>query len=239
MRYMPAAFTVALLAFFLMGCERESDDSLQYEVLPEASEYGIGRAFMGREIARVYDPAEAELLDRPAREIQEMPERVLQALPLTDSSIVADIGAGTGYFAIRIAERVPEGRVLAVDIQPEMLDVIRERAAARDVENVELILGEIDDPKLPEAAIDVALIVDAYHEFSHPREMMDQIRKSLRPDGRLILVVFRGEDDTIPLPATRRITEEQLKREMNALGLEWRETRDMLPQQHYMVFGVE
>jgi ubiquinone/menaquinone biosynthesis C-methylase UbiE len=131
---------------------------------------------------------------------------------------------------------VPRGRVLAVDIQPEMLDEITQRMAADRVDNVVPARGTVTDPGLEENSVDVALIVDAYHEFSHPREMMLAVRKALRPGGRLVLVEFRLEDPEVPIKPLHKMSQAQARAEMAAAGLEWVETRDILPRQHFMVF---
>lgn len=221
----------------VLGCDRAADPNADgYTYLEVPSPHGTGKVYMGREIARMMDTAAAERLDRPAREVQELPRLVLEALPLTPVSVVADIGAGTGYFTLRIAERVPEGQVFAVDVQEPLLEQLQARANAAGLTQVTPVHGAADDPRLPADSIDVALIVDAYQEFSHPREMMQAIRQALRPGGQLVVVEFRGEDETIPLPDLHRMTEAQLRREIEAAGLRWRETRDMLPQQHYLVF---
>jgi len=236
---------VWLLSVLLIGgmlataCDRAGDGEADgYTYLDEPSPHGTGKVYMGREIARTMDTEAAERLDRPSREVQEMPRLVLEALPLMPGSVVADIGAGTGFFTLRIAERVPEGHVFAVDIQQSLLQRIAERAAVRGFTHVTTVHGALDDPHLPADSIDVALMVDAYNEFSHPREMAKRIRKALRPGGQLIVVEFRGEDATVPLPDLHRMTEAQLRRELEAAGFRWRETRDMLPQQHYLVFEV-
>ncbi|MCH2098762.1 MAG: class I SAM-dependent methyltransferase, partial [Pseudomonadales bacterium] len=155
---------------------------------------------------------------------------------LTPDAVVADIGAGTGYFSFPVAGRVPEGRVLAVDIQPEMLEIIETRKQARNVANVETILGTIEDPNLPEAAVDLIFIVDAYHEFSHPQEMGEAMARALVPGGRLVLVEYRAEDASVPIKRLHKMSEAQARREMSALGLEWEATEDYLPQQHVLVF---
>ena len=165
-----------------------------------------------------------------------MPDRVVGALDLSPSDVVADIGAGTGYFTFRLARKVPRGRVLAVDIQPEMLELIRARAERSGADHVETVLGTPRDPNLPGGTVDLALMVDAYHEFSHPREMMEHIVEALEPGGRVVLVEYRGEDPTLPVGRLHRMTEDQARREMEAVGLRWRETKDILPQQHLMIF---
>ncbi|GIV60448.1 MAG: methyltransferase type 11 [Rhodothermaceae bacterium] len=237
-RYLAVA--VLLLAVGQGGCgpagERRSDGP-RYEVRREAGPDGTGRYYMGREIARpLTDADDAGWLERAERESVELPDRLVEALGLKPTDIVADVGAGTGYFTFRLGKKVPYGKVYAVDIDPAMLDTIRTRMAARGVRNVIPVLGEPDDPHLPAGTIDVALIVAAYHEFSHPYEMMQAIVRALKPGGRVVVVEYRGEDATIPLPSLHRMTEAQLRREMTAAGLRWRETREILPWQHFMVF---
>ena len=197
---------------------------------------GIGKIYMGREIAHVMGHLAAGWLERPEREQQEHPQKVIDGMDLEDDDVVADIGVGTGYFAFRIAERVPRGKVLGVDIQPEMLDLLRRGAEARGVKNVEGVLGTIDDPKLPEGQVDAALMVDAYHEFDHPYEMMTGIYKALKPGGRVVLVEYKAEDPNVPIKPLHKMSEAQAKKEMAAVGLEHVETVGGLPWQHLMIF---
>ena len=234
-----------LLALLLAACADAADDRAEvaagstsvYEWRPSEHLSGTGKFYLGREIARLTGgERDTAWLERPTRETSELPARVVQALGLKASDVVADIGAGTGYFTFRLSGEVPRGRVLAVDVQPEMLEVIRERMAKEDVGNVEPVLGTEKDPRLPAASVDVALVVDAYHEFAYPREMMEHIAEALRPGGRLVLVAYRGEDPTLPVGPLRKLTEAQAREEMEAVGLRWRETKDVLPQQHFMVF---
>jgi SAM-dependent methyltransferase len=210
-------------------------DTSHYTTGP-ASRDGTGRYYMDREIARVMGHRGAAWLERPERAEIEQPDRVVDSLGLQPDDVVADIGAGTGYFTFRIAERVPEGGVYAVDIQPEMLDILMERAWDLGFENVEPVRGAIDDPDLPEDTVDLAFIVDAYHEFSHPREMMEGIVRALRPGGRVVLLEYRGEDASVPIKPLHKMTEAQVRRELEVVGLRWVETKDFLPRQHVLVF---
>jgi FkbM family methyltransferase len=202
----------------------------------EGSDQGTGKFYMGREIAPVMGHRGANWLERPEREATELPSRVVRAMDLQPSDVVADLGAGTGYFTLRIAPEVPNGRVYAVDIQPEMLSIIRERMRKRELHNIKLVRGAPDDPKLPDSTLDAALMVDAYHEFSHPREMMVHLKEALKPGGKVYLVEYRAEDPTVPIKPLHKMTEQQAKKEMTAVGLHWRRTMDVLPQQHLMVF---
>ncbi len=186
---------------------------------------------------RFDDPARfAKSFDDPARDGWQLPARVIQALELKPGMKVADIGAGTGYFTFRIAPKVPEGKVLGVDIQPQMLAMLRRTAERRGVKNVEPVRGREDDPNLPEAGVDVALMVDAYHEFDHPREMMQGIVRGLKPGGRVVLVEYRAEDPDVPIKPLHKMSEAQAVKEMAAVGLKHLKTHADLPRQHVMVF---
>lgn len=197
---------------------------------------GIGKIYFGREIAQIMGHRGARWLERKSRIYEEAPDQAVQAMELLPDAVVADIGAGTGYFTFRLATRVPDGRVYAVDIQPDMLDIIRKRMQRRAVDNVLPVLGETNDPALPENAVDAVLLVDAYHEFDHPYEMMSGIVQSLRLGGRVYLIEYRGEDPQIPVKPLHKMAQQQAIREMHAVGLVWLETRDFLPTQHFMVF---
>ncbi len=197
---------------------------------------GIGKFYLGREIAKVMGHQEILWLERPSRATEEQPQAAIEALELQPTDTVADIGAGTGYFSFRIASVVPEGQVLAVDIQPEMLDVIEFLKEENQVNNVETILGNEDNPHLAENSVDVALMVDTYHEFAYPREMMQKIVKALETGGRVILVEYRQENPLIPIKALHKMSQRQAKKEMKAVGLTWEKTTEILPQQHLMIF---
>jgi ubiquinone/menaquinone biosynthesis C-methylase UbiE len=191
---------------------------------------------MGREISHVMGHLGAGWLERSSREREERTDLLVDNLPLEEDDVVADVGAGTGYFSFRIAPSVPGGEVLAVDIQPEMLAIVRERAEEAGIDNVRGIRGSVTDPNLPDAGVDLALIVDAYHEFSHPREMALALRRALRPGGRLILVEYRAEDPSVPIKRLHKMSEAQARRELEAAGFEFVRNRDFLPQQHFLVF---
>jgi ubiquinone/menaquinone biosynthesis C-methylase UbiE len=197
---------------------------------------GIGKRFFGREIAKVMGHRGAAWLERKSRVSEELPDRVVQGMNLSPDDIVADIGAGTGYFTFRIANRVPSGKVYAVDVQPEMLAILRERMRQRSIGNVVPVQGEPADPRLPDASVDAVLLVDAYHEFAYPLEMMRAIVRALRPSGRVFLVEYRGEDPRIPIKPLHKMTQAQAIVELEAAGLRWVQTGDFLPTQHFMIF---
>lgn len=197
---------------------------------------GIGKFYMGREIAKVMGHTEALWLERPSREMTEQPQQVVDALDLKPTDVVADIGAGTGYFSFRISSSVPQGKVLAVDIQPEMIDIMNFLKQENKITNVEPILGNVTNPNLPLESVDLALLVDAYHEFEYPREMMEGIVRSLKPGGRVVLVEYRRENPLILIKALHKMTQKQARKEMKEVGLQWLETLKFLPQQHVMIF---
>lgn len=213
-----------------------ADTNAEHYTEKRPSRDGIGKVYMGREISQVMGHLGAGWLERPEREREERTDLLIDRLPLEPDDVVADIGAGTGFFSFPIAERVPDGRVLAVDIQPEMLAIVERRKAAGAPANVEPVLGTEKDPNLPAGGVDLVLIVDAYHEFSYPREMGEAIVRALRPGGRLVLIEYRAEDRRVPIKRLHKMSERQARREMEAIGLTWERTADFLPQQHFLVF---
>jgi len=227
---------LALASLLCLGRAVAAPEAAIYETCPGRSAEGIGKCYLGREIAQVMGHLGAAWLERPEREREEQPSILIRSLGLKPGQVVADIGAGTGYFAFRIAPLVPQGTVLAVDIQPEMLEIVERSKRESGVRNVQTLLGAIDDPRLPAQSVDLVLMVDVYHEFSHPREMMLSIVRALRPGGRVALVEYRAEDPAVPIKALHKMSERQAIREMAAVGLQHVETRNALPWQHLMFF---
>ena len=227
--------TLTVLACAQGDSARTPDGHYEYG---DASRDGIGKFYMGREIAHVMGHRAAMWLERDGREREERTDLLIERLPLEEDSVVADIGAGTGYFSFPVAQRVPQGKVFAVDIQPEMLDIIRQKQAenANGSGKVEPRLGSITDVQLPENSVDLAFIVDAYHEFSHPVEMGQSLVRALKPGGRLVLIEYRGEDRAVPIKPLHKMTQQQARREMEALGLAWERLDSTLPQQHMLFF---
>ena len=175
-------------------------------------------------------------LERPAREREEAPKLAIDRMQLAPDAVVADIGAGSGYFSFRIAPKVPRGKVLAVDIQQEMLDLLVAKSREQGITNVQPVLGAIDDPKLPANGVDLVLMVDAYHEFDHPHEMMTAIFKALKPGGRVFQLEYRAEDPKVRIKPHHKMSEAQARLEMEAIGLEFVANHADLPQQHLLVF---
>lgn len=198
---------------------------------------GIGKFYMGREIAQVMGHTAADWLERPERQAEERPDLLFAGLKLKPGDSVADIGAGTGYHTRRMASLVgPKGKVFAVDIQPEMLDLLKKQSAEAGLRNITPVLGATDDPKLPPNALDLVLMVDVYHELEFPYEMIQKVCQGLKPGGRLALVEFRGEDPAVPIKALHKMTEAQARKEMKGQPLRWVETVRTLPWQHLILF---
>lgn len=202
----------------------------------EASPDGIGKFFLGREISKVMGHSGIGWLERDQREAEEAPSRAIAALDLAPDTVIADIGAGSGYYSLRLAPRIPMGRVVAVDIQQEMLDYLGKRATELALPNLQTHLGAVDDLRLPPATLDAALLVDAYHEFSHPREMLASLLRALKPGGRVFLLEFRGEDPRVPIRPLHKMTVAQAQHEFEACGFRLTENRRHLPWQHLLVF---
>jgi ubiquinone/menaquinone biosynthesis C-methylase UbiE len=191
----------------------------------------------GRRYAGVMGVGGADWLVRPEREAEEQPDAALDAIGIAKGSTVADVGAGAGYLTWRLAERVgPTGKVYGNDIQPQMLDLLRRNMQQRHLTNVEPVLGAIDDPKLPRGAVDLVLLVDVYHEFSEPQAMLRHIRESLRPDGRLVLLEYRGEDPKVPIRPEHKMTVTQVKAELEPEGFRMERVSEVLPRQHILIF---
>jgi len=183
------------------------------------------------------DPRDAAWFYRPERTESEKPEELLDLLGLREGDVVADIGAGPGYFSLRAAERVGRtGRVLAVDVQPEMIDGLRMMIEKFGHENIVPILGAVDDPKLPPESVDHVLIVIAYHEFSHPVEMMRHVRKALKRDGQMLVVEYKSESLTSRVDPLHRMSEAEIMKDISALGFRRDRVIDIVPSQHVFVF---
>lgn len=210
----------------------------RYEWRARHDPNGIGKFYMGREIAYVMGHAAATWLERPERDEEENPKKLIELLNLKDGEVVADIGAGSGYYTFRMAKLVaPKGKVLAVDIQKEMLDIIKGRMKKDSVENVEPVLGEEADPKLKDETVDTILLVDVYHEFAFPHEMTAKMVKSLRPGGRIVFVEFRLEDAKVPIKLVHKMSEKQVIKEMAEFPeLKHTGTSSKLPWQHVITF---
>jgi precorrin-6B methylase 2 len=225
---------IVLAASFASAIARDVEPYSHVSASPD----GTGIVYMGRETAGVMGHEGAAWLERDERAAEERPDLLLRALALEPGMTVADIGAGTGYYSWRMAERVgPSGSILAVDVQPEMLALLAREMKRHGARNVTGILGTTTDPRLPVGAVDLVLMVDVYHEFDHPREMLDAIVRSLKPDGRVVFVEYRAEDASVPIKPHHKMSQAQVRKEAAAAGLSWRQSIETLPWQHIIVFG--
>lgn len=211
--------------------DRDVDDDRDEQIPPPLTEY------YGRRIAPTMSYLGANWLTRESRAREESSELLLEALGLEPGQVVCDLGCGNGYYTFDLARRVgPTGRVLAVDIQPEMLRLLEQRAREAEIDHIETILGSPIDPHLPAGQVDLVLLVDVYHEFSHPEQMLRAIRRSLKPQGRAVLVEFRAEDPFVPIKPLHKMSRAQVLRELEPNGFRLVDQFDKLPWQHVLFF---
>ncbi len=238
MKHLLTALSLVLAPVALPAEEPKRPAKPTYETRREHDPNGIGKFYLGREIAHVMGHEAAGWLERPEREKEEQPSKLLPLLKLKPGDVVADVGAGSGFYSFKLAPLVaPNGKVLANDIQPEMLDIIKRRAKELNITNVEPLLGTLTDPKLPAAGVDLILLVDVYHEFDHPYEMTEAMVKALKPGGRLVFVEFRLEDEDVPIKLVHKMSEKQVLKEMALFPeLKHVKTHGELPWQHVIVF---
>ena len=236
LRLLPLLFCLAICT----SCTAQQDKSSNEESSPYTfktpSPNGTGKYYMGREISYVMGHLAADWLERPEREREENVSQAIENMGIQADERIADIGAGSGYYTFRMARQAPRGKVFAVDLQPEMLDLMKQRIERQGIGNVTLIRGSETSPNLDANSVDLVTMVDVYHELSHPREMMQYIVSALRPGGRFVLLEYRMEDPTVPIKRLHKMSEEQAVREMESVGLRLRENIDNLPWQHCMVF---
>jgi ubiquinone/menaquinone biosynthesis C-methylase UbiE len=193
--------------------------------------------YMGRQIADVMSFAGADWLIRETREQEEQPEAMLNALKIPEGATVADVGAGVGYTSVRLSKRVgPKGTVLATDLQPEMIAMLRDNLRTTGVKNVKPLLCTVKDTKLPDGAVDLILMVDVYHESADPETTLKGMRKALKPGGRLVLIEFRGEDPEVPIKPEHKMTVAQAKKEVTPQGFVFKDSIEILPWQHIIIF---
>ena len=229
-----ATCVVALLA--LAGPAAAAPEPGAYQ-RSAASADGIGKTYMGREIAQVMGWQGAAWLEREEREREERSDLLLAELALKPGMAVADIGAGTGYYARRIAAAVgPSGTVFAVDVQPEMIQLLEALAKSAGLANIRAVLGGVDDVKLAAASVDLAIMVDVYHELEYPQEVLASIVRALKPGGRVVFVEYRAEDARVPIKPLHKMSERQVRREAAVHPLVWERTAGRLPWQHVVIF---
>ena len=230
-----------LLGFFLVLLA--TNLSLAQQTIPPGyvtipvSPDGIGKRYMDREISAVMGWQGAAWLERNKREREERTDLLLEALALQPGMVIADIGAGTGYLSRRMAPLVmPGGKIIALDLQPEMVNILQTGVNRSGLKQIVVKLGAIDDIKLPKNSIDMAIMVDVYHELAFPYEVMSSIMLALKPRGRLVFVEYKAEDIRVPIKPLHKMSEAQIKREAGVFPLDWERTVSTLPWQHVVVF---
>ena len=202
-----------------------------------ASTDGIGKRYMDREISGVMGWQGATWLERDKREREERTDLLLNSLALRPGMVVADIGAGTGYLSRRMAPLVvPGGKIIALDLQPEMISILQTTVNRSGLKQIEVKQGSVDNIKLPKNSIDMAIMVDVYHELAYPYEVMASILQALKPRGRLVFVEYKAEDIRVPIKPLHKMSEAQIKREAGIFPLDWERTVSTLPWQHVVVF---
>ena len=233
-------FTILLFLFnillFSNGSAAQNSTNDQIYIYKKGDYNGIGKWYMGREIAYVMGYEGIGWLERSQREKEENVSKLIQNMGIKPNDTIADIGAGSGYHAFRIAPIANKGMVYAVDIQTEMLMAIEKNKDIKNIKNIETILGGEKSVYLPNNSVDKILMVDVYHEFSFPIEMIKSIKSALKPKGELFLIEYKGEDPNVPIKRIHKMTEKQAVKEMEAAGFKLKRNIDNLPWQHCMVF---
>jgi precorrin-6B methylase 2 len=197
---------------------------------------GTGKFYMGREIAQVMNFSGSSWLERNSRQVEENANLAIAKLPVNNNSIVADIGAGTGYYTFKIYQKVPKGKVYAIEIQDDAVTYLKNKAGQLNAENVIVIKGKEQSPELPENSIDLAMMVDVYHELSYPHEMLLNIRRSLKPKGKLLLLEYRAEDPKVDIKALHKMSVKQVNKELTASGFHLVQDGEFLPIQHFLLY---
>lgn len=230
----------AFLLFIPLLCSvsnlkpQQKDDSIY--TYKTASEGGIGKFYYGREIAHIADFSGSSWLERNSRQVEENSNLAVSKLPINEKSVVADIGAGTGYYTFKIYNRVTKGKIYAEEIQNDAVNYLKNKAGQLAAMNVIVVKGNEKSPELPENSIDLALMVDVYHELSYPHEMLQSIRKSLKSKGKLLLLEYRAEDPKVDIKPLHKMTVKQANKELSANGFHMIEDGEFLPIQHYLLF---
>jgi ubiquinone/menaquinone biosynthesis C-methylase UbiE len=227
---------LALLLGFGLVAAIHAQQAERYQSAPPSAD-GIGKVYQGREIAKMMGFDGAAWLERTERQKEERADLLMTELELKPGMDVADVGAGTGYYSRRMALQVgPKGQVYAIEVQPQMLRILETTAQRPGYGNIVPVLGADDDVKLPEASIDLAVMVDVYHELAYPHEVLASIVRALRPGGRMVFVEYRGEDFRVPIKPLHKMTEQQVRLEAADQALVWERTARTLPWQHVVGF---
>ncbi len=197
---------------------------------------GTGKFYFDREIAPVMGVAGSAWLDRDERQKEENTNLAIEKIILPPDGVIADIGAGTGYYTFRLALKVPQGKVYAVEVQDKMLDYLNNNKRKFNSKNVEIVKGSTTSPNLPDNSVNLAIMVDVYHELEYPYEMLQAIRKSLKSNGKLLLIEYRGEDPSVPIKPLHKTTVQQLDKELGSNGFKLSYRGEFLPTQHFLMY---
>lgn len=231
---------ILFFSFLLINCHAQNeqeaalDESVYSYKTPDRD--GTGKIYMGREISQVMNFMGMSWLERSTRPQEENTELAIKNLPIDKKSVVADIGAGSGYYTFRIAKRVPEGLVYAVEIQDPAIKYLEEKSQELGFDNVKTIKGTEKSPNLPENSIDLAIMVDVYHELLFPHEVLQEIKKSLKTNGKLLLIEYRGEDPKVRIKPLHKMTVDQVTKELSANGFKLSQNGQFMNIQHFLVF---
>jgi ubiquinone/menaquinone biosynthesis C-methylase UbiE len=232
--------TIVVFVLLFMGITSTLAQEIQKEkeiyTYKDPDRDGTGKMYMGREIAQVMSFQGKACLERESRPEEENTQLAIENLPVEKNSVVADIGAGSGYYTFRIAQKVPEGKVYAVEIQKDAVDYLKNRANQLQLKQVEPIQGGEKSPNLPQGSVDLALMVDVYHELQYPKEMLGEIKRSLKPKGKLLLIEYRGEDPKVGIKKLHKMTVDQIKKELSANGFHLVQNGQFMNIQHFLVF---
>ncbi len=230
------------IVFFLVECNTTKKDK-QHQAenksgytFGKASTDGTGKFYCGREISQIMGTGGASWLERDDRQKEENVKLAIDKMNLSGSDIVADIGAGTGYYTFKISEKIPGGKVYAVEIQDDFIKYLKNRKEESKIENVEVVKGTDKSPNLPANSIDLIIMADVYHELEYPHEMLQSIKKSLKTEGKLLLLEYRGEDSSLPIKPLHKTTAVQLTKELDANGYKLFFDGEFLPIQHFLLY---
>lgn len=230
------ALLLIFFAFCLFNCNAQENAATERYTYKKSDPNGIGKWYLGREIAHVMGYQGINWLNRPEREKEENTSILLKNMGINNDDLIADVGAGSGYHVFKMASIAKNGIIYAVDIQDEMLNELRKNKKISNISNVEIVKGSRESVNLPANSVDKVLMVDVYHEFDFPVEMIESVKMALKPKGKLFLIEYRGEDASVPIKKVHKMTEAQAVREMDAVGLKLERNISNLPWQHCMVF---